>query len=463
MATFLLDSSAGDGRSAPTVFADRFDAGRELAERLAFLAGEDVVVLGVPRGGVPVAYAVAEALDAPLDVIVVRKLGVPFRREVPMGAIGEDGSRILDARVIERAHVPAHELRIAEEKERAVLEAGIAGLRSESPRVDLLGKTAVIVDDAIVTGSVARVAAGIARRLGATRVIVAVPVAAKDSIQNFDAADEVVAVATPQVVGSAAEHYRDFSCPSEEGVQVLLASARRRMANNGLNGHPGVAADVEVAIPVGTTTISGTLHVVDSGAALVIFANSNGLGRHSPRNRLCASTLHLAGISTLLVDLLTSDEDVFPANHTDIDLLAGRIVAATAWAVQHSKTAQARIGYLATDNAAGAALRAAGEQGAAISAVVSRGGRPELAGGVLASVTAPTLLVVGSEDTFVLTLNRDVQSHLRCASKLAIVEGASHTFDEPGTLQEAARLSAEWFTRYLIRGNGNHHRGTAWD
>src|ERR1019366_2974024 len=165
------------GGMAMLVFADRVDAGRQLAARLEYLHGQDMVVLGLPRGGVPVAFEVAEALDAPLDVIVVRKLGVPFQPELAMGAIGEGGVRVLNAEVLGLTRVTEEQLRAVETRERSLLEARVARLRRGRERVSLTDRIAVIVDDGIATGSTAQVACEVARRLGAAKVVVAVPVA----------------------------------------------------------------------------------------------------------------------------------------------------------------------------------------------------------------------------------------------------------------------------------------------
>jgi putative phosphoribosyl transferase len=176
------------------VFADRADAGRRLARELEAVRGQDVVVLGLPRGGVPVAFEVAAALGAPLDVIVVRKLGLPFRPELAMGAIGEGGVRVLDPDVLAAARITAAELATVERRERATLQTRVTRLRRGRPRIDLTGRIALIVDDGIATGSTARVACQVARELGAARVIMAAPVAPAETVQKLSAADAVVCV-----------------------------------------------------------------------------------------------------------------------------------------------------------------------------------------------------------------------------------------------------------------------------
>ncbi|HEX5333215.1 MAG TPA: phosphoribosyltransferase family protein [Cellulomonas sp.] len=431
------------------VFADRFDAGRQLAKRLQHLRGQDAVVLGLPRGGVPVAFEVAQALDLPLDVIVVRKLGVPYQPELAMGAIGEGGARVLDSRVLAATRVTAEELATIESRERAELEARVVRLRRGRDPVDLAGRIAVIVDDGIATGSTARAACAVARHLGAARVVVAVPVAPVEAVRGLPEADELVCVSTPPGFMAVGYHYRDFSPTSDEEVIVLLDTAGRR-----LQGVPTADdapdCDVDVSIPVGTISLEGHLHLPEPVTGVVVFAHGSGSSRHSPRNRFVASVLQRAGLGTLLLDLLSPEEELARANVFDIELLAQRLTAATSWLGARPDSTSARVGYFGASTGAGAALWAAAEPGSQVAAVVSRGGRPDLAGPRLADVRAPTLLIVGGADEMVLELNRRAQARLRCPSELAVVEGATHLFEEPGTLAEAALLARDWFTRHLL-------------
>jgi putative phosphoribosyl transferase len=431
------------------VFADRVDAGRQLARRLEHLRGQDLVVLGLPRGGVPVAFEVAEALDAPLDVIVVRKLGVPFQPELAMGAIGEDGTRVLDAEVLSLAGVSDEDLAAVESRERAQLEERVARLRRGRARADLTGRIAVVVDDGIATGSTARVACQVARHLGAARVVVAVPVAPAECARDLLGADEVVCVSVPRQLRAVGYHYRDFSPTSDDEVIVLLdAAARRVQAVRTLRHAPD--CDVDVEIPVGPISLHGHLHLPEPAVGAVIFAHGSGSSRHSPRNRFVAAVLQRAGLGTLLLDLLAPDEELDRANVFDIELLASRLGAATRWLAARPDGASCRVGYFGASTGAGAALWAAAEVGSAVGAVVSRGGRPDLAGPRLAQVEAPTLLIVGGADETVLELNRRAQGRLRCPNRLAVVAGATHLFEEPGTLAEASVLARDWFARYLL-------------
>ena len=438
------------------VFANRDDAGRQLARRLEHLHGQPVVVLGLPRGGVPVAAQVARALGAPLDVIVVRKIGVPFQPELAMGAVGEDGVRVADRDIIRAGAIRPEEFAAAEARERATVTARAARYRSYRPREPLSGRIAVVVDDGIATGSTARAACQIARAQGAARVVLAVPVAPPGWEARIGPdADELVCVGTPVDFHAIGEFYADFSQLTDDEVIACLDLAARDQAAPAGNGIAAAAADdppgqsAEVRPAAGPARLAGYLTVPQNAPGVVLFAHGSGSSRHSPRNRYVAAVLNRAGLGTLLLDLLTPEEEADRANIFDVQLLAGRLIEVTRWLRAQPPAGQAAIGYFGASTGAAAALWAAAEPGAGIAAVVSRGGRPDLAGPRLAAVTAPTLLIVGALDTLVVDLNRDAQAQLRCESKLAVVPGATHLFEEPGTLAGAAALAREWFVSHL--------------
>ncbi|HEX4658957.1 MAG TPA: phosphoribosyltransferase family protein [Streptosporangiaceae bacterium] len=206
------------------MFDDRVDAGRRLGARLRHLRDEPVVVLGLPRGGVPVAAEVARALGAPLDVIVVRKLGVPFQPELGMGAVGEDGVRVINPEIVRAAGVSADELAAAEARERAEVARRARRYRGQRPRAALAGRTAVIVDDGVATGSTARAACQIARALGAARVVLAVPVAPPGWQGRIGLdADEMISVVTPTPFHGIGQFYADFSQTTDDEVVARLA------------------------------------------------------------------------------------------------------------------------------------------------------------------------------------------------------------------------------------------------
>lgn len=441
-------------------FVNRVDAGRRLGKRLQHLRGEAVVVLGLARGGIPVAAEVARALDAPLDVIVVRKLGVPYQPEVGMGAIGEDGVRAINDEVIRLARVSERELAAVEARERTELERRAHRFRGHRPRQPLDGQTAVIVDDGIATGSTARAACQVARVRGATRVVLAVPVAPPGWTARFDAdADELIALETPESFGAVGQFYDDFSQTTDDEVVACLERAVTRVAVEPVAWLPvddPPLRDDEVVIDTGGVRLAGHLTVPEQPLGIVLFAHGSGSSRHSSRNRYVAAVLHQARLGTLLFDLLTTDEELDRANVFDVDLLAQRLVEVTRWARKQLEVDGLSIGYFGASTGAAAALWAAGEPGAHVAAVVSRGGRPDLAGRRLGAVTAPTLLIVGSDDHAVLSFNRAAQAQMRCETNLTVVPGATHLFEEPGTLAVAAEAARDWFLGHLamdaIRG-----------
>jgi putative phosphoribosyl transferase len=213
-------------------------------------------------------------------------------------------------------------------------------------------------------------------------------------------------------------------------------------------GEPNVL-EREVAISAANSAIRGTLRLPRGAGAVVVFAHGSGSGRHSPRNQYVAQFLEEAGLGTLLVDLLEDAEADDRSKVFDIGLLAGRLQSAADWLASQPETKGLRLGYFGASTGAGAALLAAARAPESVGAVVSRGGRPDLAGDALTRVTAPTLLIVGSNDEIVLELNREAFGRLTCNRQLDIVPGATHLFPEPGALEEVARLAREWFLHYL--------------
>ena len=214
-------------------------------------------------------------------------------------------------------------------------------------------------------------------------------------------------------------------------------------------------------VPAGDVLLSGHLHVPGPGAPVVVFAHGSGSIRHSPRNAYVASVLTAAGIGTLLIDLLQEAEETDRSRVFDIPLLAGRLTACVRWLRDRPDSAGCRVGLFGASTGAGAALYATAELGSTIAAVVSRGGRPDLAGPRLHQVTAPTLLIVGGADTDVLALNRRARAALTGVSELAVVPGAGHLFEEPGTLAQAARLARDWFVHYLLAETHDRPRAEA--
>jgi putative phosphoribosyl transferase len=366
-----------------------------------------------------------------------------------MGAIGEDGAIVLNRELIARLGLGGEEVQQVIERERVELERRLRRYRGERPPEPVSGRTVILVDDGLATGATARAAIQVLRLRGARRVVLAVPVAPPHTAQAFGGvADEVVVVQTPEPFFAIGQFYVDFAQTSDAEVAWLL----------GVPGAAPVGAVVAAEDPVrgcdievGGVRLAGDLAVPASPVGVVVFAHGSGSSRHSPRNRWVAGALNQAGLATLLLDLLTPGEELDRAKVFDIGLLAQRLVGSTRWLGEQPQVGRLPVGYFGASTGAGAALWAAAELGGQIAAVVSRGGRPDLAGARLAQVRAPTLLIVGGRDEVVLELNRQAQAKLRCEHALEIVPGATHLFEEPGTLDQVAVLAAQWFTNYLPR------------
>jgi putative phosphoribosyl transferase len=448
-------------------FLDRRDAGRKLAAQLLPLAGERPIVIALPRGGVPVAFEVARVLNAPLDILAVRKLGAPANPEYGVGAITEDGSAVLNAETARRVGMTRQALEATVEREVQELRRRVESYRDGRPRIDVRGRTVIVVDDGLATGLTDLAAVRALRAGGATRIVVAVPVGARESVALVgEEADEIVCHTIPHELLGVGHWYRDFSPVSDAEVIATLAAASGQAPPRGETEPIGrvptarVAAlqPISPAVPatrhellldIGGVSLAGEITIPGRPPGLVIFAHGSGSSRMSPRNRAVAETLQQAGFATLLFDLLTESEERRRELVFDIPLLARRLELVTRWAIAEPDTRGVPVGYFGASTGAAAALRAAAAAGEVVRAVVSRGGRPDLAADRLPNVTAPTLLVVGSLDPEVLALNRRATAMLRCPHRLAVVEGAGHLFAEPGTLETVTRLATHWFTDHL--------------
>lgn len=447
------------GENAGMEFVDRRQAGRLLAKQLLPLANERPVVVALPRGGVPVAVEIARALDAPLEILAVRKIGAPGNPELGVGAIAEDGSAALDTGTARRVGMTQELLDATIAREVRELRRRVARYRDGRAPLDVRGRTVIVVDDGLATGLTDLAAVRALRARGARRIVVAVPVGARESVALIaKEADEVVCHTIPRELLGVGRWYQDFSPVSDEEVLELLGAASSQTA---LPAEAPASQEIRVAEPsgprelremrldIGGAMLTGDLTLPGKPRGLVIFAHGSGSSRLSPRNRAVASTLNDAGFATLLFDLLTEREAQRRELVFDIPLLARRLELVTRSVQEDPTTSALPIGYFGASTGGGAALRAAAAAGDVVRAVVSRGGRPDLAADRLAYVAAPTLLVVGSNDPEVLGLNRRAAAMLRCPHRLAVVQGAGHLFEEPGTLETVARLAAEWFEEHL--------------
>lgn len=427
------------------MFIDRFEAGQRLGRMLVDLRLKSPVILALPRGGVPVGWEVASILEAPLDVLIVRKLGAPFQPEFGFGAIGEpggDGSQavtIIDEHLRQRLGISDIELDRIIATQEAELSRRIQQYRHGRDLPALRGREVILVDDGMATGSTARVAVAILRKLGAERVIVATPTASSDAIRVLrEVADDVITVEQPEEFIAVGEHYQNFTQVTDDEVIRLLHTA----------------VDREVIIPIQAAglrdvLLAGHLFSPANPRGVVIFAHGSGSSRLSPRNRAVAEILHDAGFATLLFDLLTEQEARHRSQVFDVPLLAGRLRAATAWLGTQGSLRHVPFAYFGASTGAAAALVAAVDADPPIRAVVSRGGRPDLAGLALGRVHCPTLLIVGERDELVLELNEQARAQMNCPVQLDVVPGASHLFEELGTLDTVAATAARWLRATL--------------
>jgi putative phosphoribosyl transferase len=439
------------------LFMDRRDAGRRLAEALARFGRAQPLVVALPRGGVPVGFEVAKALAAPLDIALVRKLGAPFNPEYGIGAIAEGGVRFVRREDVELIGISDEELDEVIARESAELERRQRLYRGGEQPDPVEGRTVILVDDGIATGGTAVAAGQALKQRGADKVVLAVPVAPPGTEERLASElDEVVCLEQPDGFFGIGQFYVDFAQVGDDEVVRLLEEARAGRAAEVTDppapvDPPLSERSVEIE-PAPGARVTGDLRLPDAASGLVIFAHGSGSSRLSPRNRQVAEALNEAGLATLLFDLLTTGEELDRAKVFDIALLAERLLAVTRWAEGEAELQRLPISYFGASTGAAAALRAAAQLGDGIRAVVSRGGRPDLAAESLEDVASPTLLIVGGADWQVLELNEAAARLLRCEHEVAIVPGATHLFEEPGALERVADLAAEWFARHSPLG-----------
>ncbi len=427
------------------LFEDRADAGRQLARRLEnFAHRPNVIVLGVPRGGVSVAFEVAAALRTPLDVFLSRKLGVPGHAELAFGAISAGDGRYLDEEIVRAGGISHAQIERVTAEVKLELDRRAKLYRGDRPPLQVAGKTVILVDDGIATGASVYAAIQALRQMKPFALVLAVPVAPPSTaawLKRF--VDEVICLDLPDPFYAVGAFYRNFAQVEDAEVIDLL---RRSEQTD------------EVTIDLGKVKLIGTLDIPPDAHGVVVFAHGSGSSRNSPRNLAVAHMLQAQGMATLLFDLLTQAEEAHDfrmERHAmpfrfNIALLAERLVGATKWVLQQPRVGQLPIGYFGASTGAGAALVAAAQLQDRVAAVVSRGGRPDLAEDALAKVRAPVLLLVGSEDTAVIALNQEALDQLRCTHKLLVlIPGATHLFEEAGTLERVAHAATDWFERFM--------------
>ena len=446
------------------IFADRVDAGRQLAKQLMGYGNrDDVIVLGIPRGGVTVAFEVARALNVPLDVFLSRKLGVPGHEELAFGAIADGDGRYLNEDVIEASGISDKQIERVTQDVKNTLQQRALLYRGKRPPLQVKERTVILVDDGIATGASVYAAISAIRQKKPAHLVLAVPVAPASTCAWLRAeVDQLVCVYEPEQFSAVGQFYESFHQVTDDEVQDLLRRAEQSSVTK--SGPVELSRDAgqsEVSIETDNVRLGGTLNIPRYPKGLVLFAHGSGSSRHSPRNRYVAQVFNAQGVATLLFDLLT-DEEEFVDQQTaefrfNISLLAKRLIGAAQWSKRHPDTRTLPIGFFGASTGAAAALIAAARLQTLISAVVSRGGRPDLAGDALDVVRSPTLLIVGGKDEMVIGLNRQAYNRLQCTKKqLVVIPGATHLFEEAGALEQVAQLAADWFARTFVSDQADY-------
>lgn len=427
----------------PERFFDRRSAGRLLGDVLAGRAGENPIVVGMARGGIPVAGEVAKRLAAPLDLVVVRKVGAPFQPELAIGAIAEGGARDIDSSDAHRLGLSRGEVETAVAREREELAGRVARYRSEFPRLDVTQRKVILVDDGYATGHTAVAAADSLHAAGALRITLAVPVCPMEAAkaEPKPPIDEFICLA-PRPMVAVGQWYEHFDQITDSQVLEVMSAARQLSGNQTHHSELLITDGQQTELPADLT-------LPRDPRGLVIFVHGSGSGRRSPRNQLVARLLNSDGFATLLFDLLTDEEASVRRNVFDVRKLANRLHLAADTMREVPGAQDLPLGLFGASTGAAAALVAAADPDTRIRAVVSRGGRPDLAGQSLALVQAPTLLIVGSEDPDTVALNRAAMNSMNCQVAMSVVPGAGHLFEGPGQLEDVAAMATDWFERHL--------------
>ncbi|MGZ3769293.1 MAG: erythromycin esterase family protein [Bdellovibrio sp.] len=418
-------------------FENRQDAGRSLAQSLLQYKKENPLVLAIPRGGIPVAFEVAKTLKASLDIILVKKIGAPKNPELAVGAVSEDSKPIFNEELVQLLNIDRKSLNKMAEQKINDLKEQAQKLRGKTAFHSVKNRVVILVDDGIATGATLSAAIQLIKQNEPKKIIVAAPVGANDSVQQLKTqVDEVVCLEIPQHFMAVGIWYETFDQVADEDVIRFLGEANYLKNQN----------SEDVLINHGSQQLPGELTTVEEMRGLVIFAHGSGSNYLSPRNKFVAQELNRAGFGTLLFDLLTEEEAADRQNVFNTDLLTERLLSATHWVEERLRNLP--IAYFGASTGTAAAFIAASKTNQKIYAIVSRGGRPDLAEEYLSEVNAPTLLIVGENDTQTIPYNKKAQKKLKSA-KLVIIPEASPLFEEPGALDEVVEYALDWFLIHL--------------
>ena len=456
---------------------DRATAGRGLARALLhYRKQRDVLVLALPRGGVPVAAEVARVLHAPLDLMIVRKLGAPGHEELAIGAIASGGIRVMNDDIVAALGLDTGTIERIIAHERLELERRTKVYRGVRPWPDMTDRRVILVDDGVATGASMHAAISAVRAQKPSHLIVAVPVAPFETLARLrQEADQVVCLETPHPFGAVGTWYESFPQLSDNDVRTALAerwsvedaravadaAARALTAPDALTNADArqLAArpchTERVTVAAGRVALEGKLKLPGPAHGVVVFVQSTDRPAH---DSIVADRLNAAGLATLQFNLLTPAEQKLDFEHSpiryDMTLLTGRLAAVLDWVEKHPALHGLPVELFGTGAAGAAALCAAAQCGDRITAVVLRGSRPDLALTSLPRVRAPTLLIVGGADETLLQLNRRAVESFECVHGLEVIPAASHLFEEVGAVQQVAKRAGAWFERYARAAHG---------
>jgi len=467
------------------VFKNREQAGKKLSSALKDLNLDHPLVIAFSNGGIPVAVQVAHALSAELDYLAVKKIRVPENPEYVIGALTEGGVSFIHESALKRVGLSGSELQELLKQKQASLQRQIDFFRSEIPMISPFNRNIILVDDGLASGSSARVSLRYLKSHHPKSLTLAIPVCPRKITESLKAeCDEFICLYSQEDLAPFSQFYQDYFKVSDSHALRILHGSQKKHESHSKNSsiyassptskshqmkldlpHPVLPLtsalwspsisqssqpsiqEIEIYDSSCSKTpiqLKGILQIPSHCKGIVIFAHGSGSSHLSPRSQIVAQIFHQTGLGTLLFDLLTPDESNSKKNIFNIPQLGARLLLALREIKKRSEIRNLPIGLFGASTGAAAALWSAAHSPHLISSIVSRGGRPDLVLSILPQVSAPVLLIVGSNDTPVIEMNSKASAQLK-NGKLILIPGATHLFEEPGALELVAESASQWF------------------